>query len=489
MDSTNPDQDASDLDTRPRGQVQSAKPCPKVRPTTMSCVDNDRQRFDGMVQELINGSEIGDILRTQKRRKREIDRQMFMAKLQNFCGPWNRPKCFHSIPAIRMQLQAEFIHRHYAKEGEDFFPSKLILLDTPDTADFAAAANALYLTQLATAHGDQRLFQNAARSYQGALQLVRRRLMQPEACHNDHIFGTIHIMSLCEAFRGLSVDDNSRKQHHNGMAVLFQTRGPKSIQNLYMKVQLQQHQQQALIEGLFTRRRPAIGKGVWLSVPKKCHIRLTELTSLALRVPGALEDADSLCRKGSFASPEEIMDLLSTFKNLERELQTWMIQWYTEFDTLPYWKVPASKLPWLRQVIRSESEAFTSALQFPTPLFAKGHVTYWMSLLALLQAIKQVAELHPFPLLAKTLPAQSERLQSQISESADNLAMTAVFLINPLNGIDGHIEACGPLLFASMWFERNGGHDKLEWCYQMFQYIDSRGIRIPKRTPRTITIG
>ena len=443
-------------------------------------VDKDRTVFNRMLREVTNSPNSRNGEDKSKRSRDAIARLAFVTALQVACSTSTRPTPLHSVPAIRTQLQAEFIHLHYARDGEDFAPSKLTLLENPDTASFAAATNALYLTQLASSNNDQKLLKNAMRSYQGALRVLRKDLSRPKACADDSIFATVHTMSLCEAFKGISLDDSGRKQHTKGVAMLFQGRGPKTIQGVYMGVQLQQHQRQALLDGLIARKRPIVGQGAWLQVRRNCHIGLTELTTLAMQVPGALEDADVVCSKGTTAPLDEILDMISNLKCLERDLQKWMTDWYTQFKVLPYWKVPNSGLSWLPKSAELESPAFTSALQFPTPAFAKAHVLFWMPLLALRQAIKDVAELHPYPLLAQKVPAQNQNLYDEIAECADNLCMTAMYLLNPMKGVDGYLEACDPLLLASIWYERVRDSSKLAWCKQMFRHIEKQGVRAPE---------
>ena len=434
----------------------------------------DLKRFELMLAEVGEERQSRDVSRTGEGSNKAMDREAFIAALQTVCVSRCRPESFKSVAAVQAQLQAEFIHLHYATTGEDFFPSKMTLTLTPDTASFAAATNALYLTQLATSTNDQRLLQNATRTYQGALQSLRRDLSKPNSCFEDNVFGTIHVLSLCEAFKGIAVDDRGLDQHTKGAATLFQARGAKSLQNVYMMIQLQQHHHRILLDGLLSRKRPLIGRGRWLDVDKNCHLKLTSLTTLALRVPGALEDADQLLAQGSNAGVGEIMNMLSNLKTLEAKLQKWMTTWYAQIKVSPYWKVPATTLPWVPQ-----SNTFASSLQFATPLAAKAHVLFWMPLLCLRETVKQVAELHPFPLLASTAPVQEKKLNDEINEIAENLCMTAMYLTNPLNGVDGCMEACGPILLASKWFERTNDYEKLIWCNQMFDHIETRGIRAP----------
>lgn len=409
------------------------------------------------------------------KRTSNTDRDAFVAALQAACTSHTRIADFKSVATVRSQLRAEFIHLHYAREGEDFFPSKMILILSPDTSSLTAATNALYLAQLATTARDQRLLRNAALSYRGACQLLQRDLSKPKACYDDHVFGTIHVLSLCEAFKGISINDADRGQHTKGMDMLFQARGPKSLRDVYMMIQLQQHHHRVLLEGLLSRKQTVTGKSSWLDVDKNCHLRLTSLTSLALRVPGALEAASRLLTQGSQASLDEIMDMLASLKSLESRLQYWMATWYTQIEDSPYWKIHSTALPWLPKI-----SAFTSSLQFPTPLVAKAHVLYWMPLLALREVVKEVAELHPFPILAATAKMQSERLHDDISECADNLCMTAMYLTNPASGFDGCMEATGPLLLASRWFHTSNDQAKLGWCDRMLGHIEDQGIRIPR---------
>jgi hypothetical protein len=435
----------------------------------------DQERFKFMIQELTKYWETRKPGRLEARHRNHMNRDAFVAALQSAGVTNARPESFKSVPTIRSQLQAEFMHLHYAKEGEDFFPSKMILIHTPDTASSVAATNALYLAQLATSAHDDRLLRNAARAHRGALQLLRRDLSKPNACYDDHVFGTIHILSLCEAFNGIAIDYAGQNKHTREAAMLFHARGPSSLRSMYMMIQLQQHHHRVLLEGLLSRRRPLIGKGDWLDIDKNCYLRLTSLTTLALSVPGALEDSDELLARASNANLNEIMDMLSNLKSIETRLQNWMTAWLTTMKPSPYWKVPCCAYPWL-----PHSNVFASAQQFPTPLAAKAHVLFWMPLLCLREAIKQVAEMHPYPLLATAMPQQSENLHGSIAECAEGLCMTAMFLINPVNGIDGCMEACGPLLVASRWFQRVRDHEKLHWCCQMFERIESQGIRVPQ---------
>ena len=443
----------------------------------------DQARFELMIRELTKHWKARKPGRIEARHSKRMTQDAFVAALQSACVTNARPESFKSVPTIRSQLQAEFMHLHYAKEGEDFFPSKMTLIHTPETASSVAATNALYLTQLGTSARDDRLLRNAAQSYRCALRLLRRELSKRKACYDDHVFGTIHVLSLCEAFQGLAAEDTGQDQHTRGAAMLFHARGPSSLESVYMMIQLQQHHHRVLLEGLLARKRPLIGRGDWLEVDKNCYLQLTSLTTLALRVPGALEDADKLLAQGSRANLNEIMDMLSSLKAVDIRLQNWMTAWLTTSKASPYWKVPFSEYPWL-----PHSNVFASALQFLTPLAAKAHVLFWMPLLCLREAIKQVAELHAYPLLATTMSQQSDSLHDSIAECADGLCMTAMFLINPLNGIDGCMEACGPLLVASKWFESVHDREKLHWCCQMFELIESQGIRIPyRRTSMELT--
>jgi hypothetical protein len=443
---------------------------------------DDRKRFELMLAEVVKEWQNRDARRTKAGSKNGMDREAFIAALQSVCVSRCRPESFKSVPTVKAQLLAEFIHLHYAKTGEDFFPSKMILTLTPDTASFAAATNTLYLAQLATSTSDQRLLQNAARTYQGALQLLRRDLSKPKACYDDHLFGAIHVLSLCEAFKGIAIDDRGLNQHTKGAAMLFQARGPESLQNVYMMIELQQHHHRVLLDGLLSRKRPLIGRGRWLDVDKNCYLKLTSLTTLALRVPGVLEDADRLLAQGSNSNLDEIMDMLSSLKSLETKLQNWMSVWYAQIEVSPYWKIPSTTFQWLPR-----SNTFASGLEFPTPLAAKAHVLFWMPLLCLREAMKKVAELHPFPILATTILLQQKKSIDDINEITDHLCMTAMYLMNPLNGVDGCMEACGPLLLVSRWFEKINDHERLMWCYQMFDHIESRGIRASRlRSAKTL---
>ncbi|KAK3714825.1 hypothetical protein LTR37_007560 [Vermiconidia calcicola] len=439
----------------------------------------DRKCFERMLQDVFKEWDARKQAVVRQRHKIDSDRRKFMAAFNDQYTTNTDPNFLKSVPAMRTQLQAEFIHVHYARDGQDFFPSKIILLDTPDTASFVAATNALYLTQLATSNNDRALMNNALRTYQGALYLLRRDLSKPKACEDDRLFATIHIMSLCEAFKGISLDGSGAKQHKKGVALLFRHRGSTSVRSIYTKVQLQHYQRQALVEGLVCRKRQPAASGSWLGVSKSCHIRLTDLTSVALHVPGALEDSDRLCAVGSLAPVDEIMDMLSRLQTLERELQNWMTSWYRDFSVQPYTKVSIEAFSWLGKRNRPEEAPFPHALDFPNPVFAKAHVIFWMPLLALRQAIKTVAELNPFPLLAQTSTAQARRLNEGSRECADNLCMTAMFFCRPSNGIDGLMEACDALQLAAKFYEKGGNADKLAWCYQMFRNIEARGVRAP----------
>jgi hypothetical protein len=435
-----------------------------------------RERFQLMLEEIIRSHHRPHACSpTPPNNSQSTARDAFIAALQSSCMSHARLDSFKSVPAIRNQLMAEFIHLHYAREGEDFFPSKMTLILSPETSSLTAATNALYLAQLATSASDQKLLRNAAVSYRCAVQSLQRDLSKPNACYDDNVFGTIHVLSLCEAFKGIAIHDTNQDQHSNGMALLFQARGPKSLHNVYMMIQLQQHHHGVLLKGLLSRRRPLTATGKWLEVDKNCYLRLTSLTTLVMRVPGALEDATELLTQGSKASLKDIMDTLTALRSLETRLQAWMTAWYGHIKVLPYWTVPSTTLPWL-----PASSTFASALQFSTPLVAKAHVLYWMPLLTLREMTLEVVELHPFPLFSATANSQSKALHNQIRECADSLCMTAMFLTNPANGIDGCMEACGPLVLASTWYEKIRDGEKFTWCQEMLDSIEIRGLRVPR---------
>lgn len=231
----------------PAQKINRAK---DLKPDTLDQLTEDpaHVRFKAMLNDLVRTRQGHRATPMQPCQAKDTDcreRDAFVAALQSCCMSRTRLYSFKSVPTVRAQLQAEFIHLHYAKEGEDFFPSKMILLLSPETSSLTAATNALYLAQLATSNRDVRLLRNAALSYRGACQLVGRDLSRPGACYEDHLFGTMHVLGLCEAFKGLSADDPGRSQH--ALAQMFHARGPKSFNDVYMMIQLQQHHYRDLV--------------------------------------------------------------------------------------------------------------------------------------------------------------------------------------------------------------------------------------------------
>ena len=417
---------------------------------------------------------------SDRRRNGNRDRAKFFRTLNNVCATANGPSSLRSVPAMRSQLQAEFVHNHYVNHGPDFAPSKLTLLETLETPGFSAATDALYLTQLGTSTGDQQLLRNGVRAYQRALQLLRVDLSIQKACHSDSVFATINTMSLCESFSSISLDDSGRKQHMTGAAALMKSRGPGSLKTEFLQIQLQQHQQQTLVEALMSRRRPVTGCADWLRVPKPCPIRLTELTTLSLRAVGVLEDVNAVLARGLELELDEILESLNDLQAMERDLQRWMNDWYSGFAVSPYWTISVDQLPWMQNISTSDDLLFDHSLQFPNIVFAKAHAAFWMPLLALRQTMKEVAELHPFPILAATAPSQRNMLIGGIQECADSLCMTTMFLCNPENGADGCILECGSMHLESDWYTKHGDATKLAWCRDMFLMISARGIRTPR---------
>lgn len=171
--------------------------------------------------------------------------------------------------------------------------------------------------------------------------------------------------------------------------------------------------------------------------------------------------------------------MLGKLQTFGQELQDWMTNWNRQFPVQPYTRVSIETFSWLGKPSGPQEAAFPHALDLPTPVFAKAQVILWMPLLALRQATKTVAELHPFPLPTQTSTEQARRLHEGIRECAENLCMAAMFLLRHSNEINGLMKGCDALQLAARYYEKDGNADKLACCHQMFQDKEARGVRAP----------
>lgn len=402
----------------------------------------------------------------------------------------------HSVHANRMQLKATFYSICYPKQLlTSYVPIFFLLLNVKPNSDTQLAEHALHLAQLGTTSKDERAIREALRVYQATLLQLRRRIADPKTVIDEQLIAVVFILRNIETYSAISHDGSGRKRHQEGIGQLLFAKGPKTFQqgkSLPLRISLEIYQQSQLWELLAARKGSRTSTQEWIDVAycHTCKWNLPRLTGYVLRLPALLQKTEVLLAQGEDATEEDVLNVLSAIKGFEDGLQKWMNRWYIEYPQVPYWRVRMDKCSWMKPLIKERTpHAFTSAYEFAGTATLKAHQQFWMALLASSEASKDLADLLPDPLPPhKSYEDQDRRLVDEVNDAADNLCMSAVYMFRPDNGVDGWIDACNCLQFASFWYERHGSAEKTVWCKTVIKGVESRGVRAPVlngRRPRS----
>lgn len=388
-----------------------------------------------------------------------------------------------AAPALyRLQLRT--------RSCDIWFPQKLvagleagfgfIIRNIPKNPSLAVAMDASCLCHLGQEFGDTRFLKAGLELYVKGLELLRRQLELPADRQNKANVGTVLTLQIIEAFTNLDYTGSGWMLHSKGLTAL--------LDNTDIGGEIESHP-------------PGYAELVgcsfylfhfWSGLTERKRIRAlgldggTVLTSIAERVPEALEMADSSCQKGVQLSLQEGVRIINMLRSIEHELNAWTASWNPCMRNSPFHVVDSAELFHYQslpgQRLRSP---FPLSMKFRKFFDAHDHMVCTASFLVIREAMIDVSRtlLQGQHKLDGSFGKQVRALNASANSCADSLCMAIPYLLLPSHGKYGHVLASHPLRVATRWYARihreQSGEvsQKLSWCDQVAQRIRQRGIR------------
>ena len=385
--------------------------------------------------------------------------------------------CSISSPgAQRAQLHARFVDLCFPQDevfkSPDVTTFAFLLRCLPtENQTISTALDALYITQVGTAFGDEALLHEGDRYYGQAVQYLQRDLSMIKNQCDDAILAAVHIVCFCERFESISGNCSSSKVLTEMVERLLKNRGTASVKSEFQLLQLKDYWRYAVAYGLVWRKPLGPTQPRWLRLAKRASGEWTALTSLILRLPRLLDSTDHFLRaedKPLIAN----LRLISKLNALESEMKTWMTTRNQKLDEPPYRKIAAGpKHNWV----------FPEKFEFLDSTVAMAYVAFWTSLLVLQRAVKDLEENLPGSTDHVLIShARHEDLVPIITATADACCMALIAICSPENGTYGYMNVDHTLWLVYQWYEVFGDPAKQEWCRQMAEDIKTQGFRAPR---------
>lgn len=167
---------------------------------------------------------------------------------------------------------------------------------------------------------------------------------------------------------------------------------------------------------------------------------------------------------------------------LEKDLNNWASDWTGSMRSTPYQLVSASSLPFAEDRQRKFNAVFDLRFEFRSLPDAIDHVMCTASLAVVKQAMLKLSSVLSFnhSSVNYALQEKGSSLMKHITNCADSLCMTVPYLCRLDHGKFGAVHARGPLLLASMWYQKindDSALEKLAWCNRAAKKIAALGIR------------
>lgn len=354
----------------------------------------------------------------------------------------------------------------------------------------AHAMDAVCLTEIGSAAQNQSYIINGTRHYQCALVMFRRELERAidDQYFHSNLLATCHALMFCQRFAYLGMGDEGSFMHMKGLAHMMAARGLDSLTSDFDKLLLEDFQHYAMRLGMLHRRpvHSQLEKAWARRIRASSGPRFfPQMCSLAFHLPGLLEQSDRACAEIQAENAEgkadacvRAMKLMAELGSLETTLQSWLQDWYSTMDQLPYRPVPAESFPYLQQYLSPElMDTFPSTLAFPSFASAVTHSRLWACLLLIRATSADLCS----AVMPDERPSGSKF--HNVTECADDLCLCLAYLGGTRDiGLAGPASVTGHLQLAYEWYEKTQDRPKMEWCRAIAAMIKARGLSTPDFT-------
>ncbi|KAK4497859.1 hypothetical protein PRZ48_010514 [Zasmidium cellare] len=404
--------------------------------------------------------------------------------------PWELAE-LRSPGLERVSVRAAFAQIYYPKSKTPATSTFRAVIqqdaDIRSNRALSHAMDAVCLAEVGHANQNQAYIHGGAQHYQCALGMFRRQL---QFAINDQKFGsdlmaTCHALMFCQRFAVFGNGDNGSYMHMKGLGNMMSARGLDSFTSEFDKLLLEDYQHYALRLGMMHRRPVHTGlEKAWAKRERSSAgpRYFPQMCSLAFHLPGLLEACDHACaeikaesiqgRAGACARATELMAELG---GLETTLQSWLQNWYSSMEALPYRPVPSRSFLFLKRHMSDKLlDTFPSVLAFPSFASAATHSRFWACLLLIRSTSAELCS----AVLPDGKPLATHF--HNVTECADDLCLSMAYLCGAEHhGLAGPASVTGHLTVAFEWYRKIQNRDKMDWCIAIADVVKARGLSSP----------
>ena len=330
------------------------------------------------------------------------------------------------------------------------------------------AWNALCLIHLGTQFRDDRVLDEGRKLHCVGLHLLREEIEKREAITSDSLLDACYTLAHCQIYKMVSHRGKGWQVHVDGLLLLLQRRGVKSIKSPFARATLHKIRQIAAMDQLLRRKRSFLSSPEWLMSRLQqdwcIHTPALQLTDLALQISGALEDTDTALQNwtaGERVSTQDVREISLHIQTLEHELGQWLFQFYCRSGVaqMPYKLLDVDEFPLFEAQCSDMAMLFPRVYDFPNLLSATTHTYIFILYLAIRMAQLDLASLD-----STQLATDSDALAVEAEEYASHLCKSLAYLSLQQHRSAGVLACSGPLHWASAWYERSRDIKKLQTC-------------------------
>jgi hypothetical protein len=366
------------------------------------------------------------------------------------------------------------------------FISTLITLPSPRSS-LSHALDALSLVQLGSIRNDQRMLRKAIEAYTKALRSLALALSKPESIHDDTVLATCCILSTCEFYTEFRIQGHTWISHQQGMQRLIEARGPQSILNSPLALNLFfQSTSSSLALSLLLRKQDPFTRPMWREVRAKVVMLWdddNESYHFGLHLPSLLERHD----KFDISQPDALRTLdilLADCENTEVDMKTQLAKVYEH--------AAMNERGWIALVDVDQfhpyaglvtDKTMTSAYKFPTFSIAYVLSSHWLRTY-LLKQVMQSLHVKRQQLVPGWSPAPDQEVtEREILCYIINLCRQIPYFVEPANSAIGEMCCFFPLLISNMYFRSRGYYRWSRWIHHISPRIFRKGMSMPFVAP------
>lgn len=408
----------------------------------------------------------------QSRTKQMTEEEFVTALSSNWIA--ERPKAITSPAVNRSQVQAAFVSSYLPKNRVRYPQFEWMSNVASGSRAMHYALDAWCLSEVGRQQGDVDIKRTAALMH---AQALRHMILEINAKERNVglLIGTVYILQTCDFFANLTAGSPQWRIHIHAMLPLLTASDAQSL-DVGIQSMTQWNCRWFLLWDALLSRKRIIGFQVFVDDPNdpfKTH--LAELSELSFRVPGVLEDCDTLRQQTAAELIEGVADVLRKLVELEFQLHAWMTASYRRTPEMRPIRIRSEDATFA--AFNSESQMFPYLYDLCDYSSTLSHQVQWLALLTLGEAHWDV-----FKTLGEHMNAdglQQQRLEKLCEDYADSLCMSVAFLRKCVNGTWALLATVGPLYFASLHYRKHGKLEKLAWCANAAMELEQQGIRTP----------